>query len=162
MFILWGKFAQVADLAYLGTYLGRISRRFSPHAFGELQNKGKFISRSKHCVIETAHPSPLSVTKFLGCRCFSKAREEMTWRLQGDYREIAGRLQGDHGAPRRCASHSASKFALRGVEIHLRLHPGRDRSVTLSGTALPVQANNYLRQSGAAEIDWAALPAAGS
>ena len=91
MFILWGKFAQVAYLAYLGTYLGRISRRFSPHAFGELQNKGKFISRSKHCVIETAHPSPLSVTKFLGCRCFSKVREEIGLRLQGDYREIAWR-----------------------------------------------------------------------
>ena len=91
VFILWGKFAQVADLAYLGTYLGRISRRFSPHAFGGLQNKEKFISRSKHCVIETAHPSPLSVTKFLGCRCFSKAREAMTWRLQGDCREIVWR-----------------------------------------------------------------------
>ena len=41
------------------------------------------------------------------------------------------------------------------MEIAPRLHP-------LSGTALPVQANAYLRQSGAAEIDWAALPAAGS
>ena len=137
VFILWGKFAQVADLAYLGTYLGRISRRFSPHAFGELQNKGKFISRSKHCVIETAHPSPLSVTKFLGCRCFSKVRVEITRRSHGDDTEIVRRLHGDY------------------MEIAPRLHP-------LSGTALPVQANTYLRQSGAAEIDWAALPAAGS
>ena len=48
VFILWGKFAQ---------------------------NKGKIISRSKHCVLEAAHPSPLSVTKFRGCKVFSKAND---------------------------------------------------------------------------------------
>ena len=39
---------------------------------GFAQKKGKIINRSKHHVIEAAHPSPLSVTKFRGCKCFSK------------------------------------------------------------------------------------------
>ena len=43
MFILWGGFAQ---------------------------KKGKVINRNRHCVIEAAHPSPLSVTKFRGCKVF--------------------------------------------------------------------------------------------
>ena len=40
---------------------------------GFAQKKGKIINRMKHCVIEAAHPSPLSVTKFRGCKVFSKA-----------------------------------------------------------------------------------------
>lgn len=40
---------------------------------GFAQKKGKEISRLRHCVIEAAHPSPLSVTKFRGCKVFSKA-----------------------------------------------------------------------------------------
>ena len=39
---------------------------------GFAQKKGKIINRSRHHVIEAAHPSPLSVTKFRGCKCFSK------------------------------------------------------------------------------------------
>mmetsp|Transcript_20658 Transcript_20658/g.52615 ORF Transcript_20658/g.52615 Transcript_20658/m.52615 type:complete len:287 (-) Transcript_20658:3660-4520(-) len=39
---------------------------------GFAQKKGKMINRSRHYVIETAHPSPLSVTKFRGCKCFSQ------------------------------------------------------------------------------------------
>jgi uracil-DNA glycosylase len=46
VFILWGSFAQ---------------------------KKGRNIDRKKHCVIEAAHPSPLSATKFFGCKVFSKA-----------------------------------------------------------------------------------------
>jgi uracil-DNA glycosylase len=46
VFILWGQFAQ---------------------------KKGARISRTRHHVIEAAHPSPLSVTKFMGCKVFSKA-----------------------------------------------------------------------------------------
>jgi len=42
---------------------------------GFAQKKGKVINRSKHFVIEAAHPSPLSVTKFRGCKVFSKANE---------------------------------------------------------------------------------------
>lgn len=41
---------------------------------GFAKKKGVVINRQTHHVIETAHPSPLSVTKFRGCKCFSKAR----------------------------------------------------------------------------------------
>jgi len=40
---------------------------------GFAQKKGKMINRQRHHVIEAAHPSPLSVTKFRGCKCFSAA-----------------------------------------------------------------------------------------
>lgn len=37
----------------------------------EAQKKGKFIDRTKHLVLETSHPSPLSVNKgFQGCKHF--------------------------------------------------------------------------------------------
>ena len=39
------------------------------------QEKGKVINRSKHLVLEAAHPSPFSATGFFGCRHFSKANE---------------------------------------------------------------------------------------
>ena len=60
VFILWGNFAKT---------------------------KGKQINRNRHKVIESAHPSPLSVTKFRGCKCFSQAnaflakigREPVDW-----------------------------------------------------------------------------------
>jgi len=39
---------------------------------GFAQKKGKIIDTKKHQVIAAAHPSPLSVTKFLGCKVFSK------------------------------------------------------------------------------------------
>ena len=55
-----------------------LSRRATPTVFilwgGFAQKKGKVIDRSRHCVIEAAHPSPLSVTKFRGCKVFSKVR----------------------------------------------------------------------------------------
>jgi uracil-DNA glycosylase len=37
----------------------------------EAQKKQKLITQSHHVVIACAHPSPLSVRKFFGCRCFS-------------------------------------------------------------------------------------------
>jgi uracil-DNA glycosylase len=38
------------------------------------QKKGKIIDRSKHCVLESVHPSPLSAHRgFLGCGHFSAA-----------------------------------------------------------------------------------------
>jgi len=54
-----------------------LNARETPTVFilwgGFAQKKGKMINRERHCVIETAHPSPLSVTKFRGCKCFSAA-----------------------------------------------------------------------------------------
>ncbi|VDO93398.1 unnamed protein product [Soboliphyme baturini] len=51
--------------------------------------KEKLVNRKKHVVIKTAHPSPLSATKFFGCRCFSRTNEALVrfgkepidWRL---------------------------------------------------------------------------------
>jgi uracil-DNA glycosylase len=38
------------------------------------QRKGQIIDRSKHCVLEAPHPSPLSAHRgFLGCKHFSQA-----------------------------------------------------------------------------------------
>jgi uracil-DNA glycosylase len=49
VFILWGSYAQ---------------------------RKGAFIDRSRHCVIESAHPSPLSAHRgFFGSKPFSRANE---------------------------------------------------------------------------------------
>ncbi|MES2409154.1 MAG: uracil-DNA glycosylase [Patescibacteria group bacterium] len=48
VFILWGNYAK---------------------------KKGAHIDRKKHFVLESAHPSPFSVTKFLGCRHFSRTNE---------------------------------------------------------------------------------------
>lgn len=59
---------------------------------GFAKKKGAIINRSKHKVIEAAHPSPLSVTKFRGCKVFSQAnaylrskgRPEIDWRVPED------------------------------------------------------------------------------
>lgn len=48
VFILWGNYAK---------------------------QKGAHIDRSRHCVIESAHPSPFSATKFFGSKPFSKTNE---------------------------------------------------------------------------------------
>ncbi|WP_063333198.1 uracil-DNA glycosylase [Marinomonas sp. TW1] len=46
------------------------------------QQKGRFIDRQKHCVLEAVHPSPLSAYRgFFGCGHFSKANEYL--RQQG-------------------------------------------------------------------------------
>jgi uracil-DNA glycosylase len=37
--------------------------------------KGAQIDRTRHCVLEAGHPSPLSVRSFLGCKHFSKAND---------------------------------------------------------------------------------------
>lgn len=52
VFILWGSYAQ---------------------------RKGAFIDRSRHCVIESAHPSPLSAYRgFFGSKPFSRANEYLS------------------------------------------------------------------------------------
>ncbi|XP_076093395.1 uracil-DNA glycosylase-like isoform X2 [Mytilus galloprovincialis] len=62
VFVLWGNFAH---------------------------KKEKLIDSSRHSVIKTAHPSPLSFSKWLGCKCFSNVnaqlkkwnKEEINWTL---------------------------------------------------------------------------------
>lgn len=44
---------------------------------GFAQKKGKIIDTARHRVIESAHPSPLSVTKWRGCQTFSKCNAEL-------------------------------------------------------------------------------------
>lgn len=39
------------------------------------KRKGLSIDRSRHLVLEAAHPSPLSYTKFRGCKHFSQAND---------------------------------------------------------------------------------------
>ncbi len=52
VFILWGSYAQ---------------------------RKGAFIDRTRHCVIESAHPSPLSAYRgFFGSKPFSRANDYLT------------------------------------------------------------------------------------
>ncbi len=43
----------------------------------EAQKKRRVITQSHHAVIATAHPSPLSVRKFYGCRCFSQINRDL-------------------------------------------------------------------------------------
>ncbi|NOT23595.1 MAG: uracil-DNA glycosylase [Nitrospiraceae bacterium] len=43
----------------------------------EAQKKQKLIAQSHHAVIMCAHPSPLSVRKFSGCRCFSHTNKNL-------------------------------------------------------------------------------------
>ena len=56
------------------------------------RRKGQMIDPARHLVLNCAHPSPFSATKFLGCRHFSKAnsylaekgREPIVWQLPED------------------------------------------------------------------------------
>ena len=41
------------------------------------QNKLPLITQSHHAVVACAHPSPLSVRKFYGCRCFSQINRNL-------------------------------------------------------------------------------------
>jgi uracil-DNA glycosylase len=43
----------------------------------EAQKKRTLITQPRHTVIATAHPSPLSVRKFFGCRCFSQINQDL-------------------------------------------------------------------------------------
>ena len=44
--------------------------------------KAPLVDRSRHLVLEAAHPSPLSARKFLGCRHFSQANAFLAARSQ--------------------------------------------------------------------------------
>lgn len=56
---------------------------------GYAKKKGQKIDAQKHCVLTSAHPSPLSVRGFTGCRHFSRAneylksvgKEQVNWQL---------------------------------------------------------------------------------
>jgi uracil-DNA glycosylase len=56
--------------------IAKVNERTAPAVFclwgGHARAKAKSIDASRHVVIEGAHPSPLSVKKFLGSRPFSK------------------------------------------------------------------------------------------
>ncbi len=43
----------------------------------QAQKKRSLITQSHHTVVATAHPSPLSVRKFYGCRCFSQVNRDL-------------------------------------------------------------------------------------
>ena len=43
----------------------------------EAQKKQALITQSHHSVVACAHPSPLSVRKFFGCRCFSHINRDL-------------------------------------------------------------------------------------
>lgn len=45
---------------------------------GFAQKKGKIIDKSRHTVIESAHPSPLSAKKWHGCKTFSKCNAALS------------------------------------------------------------------------------------
>ncbi len=44
---------------------------------GFAKKKAKLIDAKKHCVIQGAHPSPLSVKHFLGCKHFSQTNDAL-------------------------------------------------------------------------------------
>lgn len=50
VFVLWGNFAH---------------------------KKEKLVDSTKHRIIKTAHPSPLSFNRWLGCKCFSNVNDEL-------------------------------------------------------------------------------------
>jgi len=43
----------------------------------EAQKKRQLVTQSHHAVVACAHPSPLSVRKFFGCRCFSRINRDL-------------------------------------------------------------------------------------
>lgn len=57
---------------------------------GFAQKKGKIIDSSKHIVIESAHPSPLSVTKWRGCKTFSKCNAALKSKGKGEINWLLG------------------------------------------------------------------------
>lgn len=83
----WEHFTDAAIKAISATQRGVVFILWGGYA----QKKAVLIQRSKHHILTSAHPSPLSVTKFRGCKHFSKANEllqqqglaPIDWRLDG-------------------------------------------------------------------------------
>lgn len=71
VFLLWGNFAQ---------------------------DKGKIIDETKHRVVKCAHPSPLSASKWFGCKTFSKCnallkelgKQPIDWSLPEEMKTLDG------------------------------------------------------------------------
>ncbi len=69
------------------TFTDAIIRELNQHCEGLVfllwgnyaKRKGAMINRSRHCVLEAGHPSPLSVRYFSGCRHFSKANKALEY-----------------------------------------------------------------------------------
>ncbi|CDW58262.1 uracil DNA glycosylase [Trichuris trichiura] len=67
------------------TFTDRVIKTVNDHCYGVVfmlwgafaQKKEKLVSAEKHIVIKAAHPSPLSQSRFFGCKCFSKANEAL-------------------------------------------------------------------------------------
>lgn len=67
----WEEFTDAAIKALSEQRTGLVFILWGNYA----KKKGAHIDRRKHFVLESAHPSPFSVTKFLGCRHFSRTNE---------------------------------------------------------------------------------------
>lgn len=80
----WEEFTDAAIKTLSEQRIGLVFMLWGNYA----KKKGAHIDRRKHFVLESAHPSPFSVTKFLGCRHFSRANDylrgekksEIDWR----------------------------------------------------------------------------------
>ena len=47
---------------------------------GYAKRKGQMIDQNRHLLLQSAHPSPLSVRGFTGCKHFSKANDYLQQR----------------------------------------------------------------------------------
>lgn len=66
----WERFTDAAVRALAEQREGLVFMLWGSYA----QKKGQFIDRTRHCVLRSPHPSPLSAYRgFMGCRHFSKA-----------------------------------------------------------------------------------------
>ncbi|WP_120511665.1 uracil-DNA glycosylase [Photobacterium salinisoli] len=82
----WEKFTDRAIASLNQHRDGLVFLLWGAHA----QKKGVHIDREKHCVLEAAHPSPLSAYRgFFGCRHFSQANK---WLRQSRKSEIDWQL----------------------------------------------------------------------
>ncbi|MDE6390851.1 MAG: uracil-DNA glycosylase, partial [Duncaniella sp.] len=71
----WEEFTDAAIRALADTREGLVFILWGAYA----QRKGAFIDRSRHCVIASPHPSPLSASRgFFGSRPFSRANQYLT------------------------------------------------------------------------------------
>jgi uracil-DNA glycosylase len=67
----WERFTDAAVKALSAEREGLVFLLWGNYA----RRKGEAIDRTKHLVLESAHPSPLSARGFFGCRHFSKAND---------------------------------------------------------------------------------------
>ncbi|MCE2790599.1 MAG: uracil-DNA glycosylase [Saprospiraceae bacterium] len=70
-----GDLTAWAKQEYLSTYhAGIVFMLWGNYA----KSKAALIDSNNHCILESAHPSPLAGNAFQGCRHFSKANEYLT------------------------------------------------------------------------------------